>query len=92
VPAEVPALGRSSQAAPGKQRRASAKEPRTPEVLVPPEERAALEQFIAHVQRRQELAMAFLNPVPEKEDGQQDLALLEIARIEVAPIEFEDED
>jgi hypothetical protein len=59
---------------------------------VPPEERAALQQFISRVRQHEELGVAFLNSVAEKEDGPQHVAPLEFARLDVMPIEFEDED
>jgi len=92
APAEVLGLGHSARAARVEQRKAAVREPPTLEVLVPPEERAALQQFISRVRQHEELGVAFLNSVAEKEDGPQHVAPLEFARLDVMPIEFEDED
>jgi hypothetical protein len=58
-----------------------------PEILVPPEERVALAQFVAGLARRREVALALARPTPfeprpETSPGRP----LEIPKLEVPPL------
>jgi hypothetical protein len=58
-----------------------------PEVLVPPDERVALARFVAMLNERSGAAAALLAPAPEKKDALVSVDLLQIAEIEVKPLE-----
>ena len=58
-----------------------------PEVLVPPDEREAYSRFIFTVQQRRDLAAALLAPSPKKQDAPVTLELLQIADLELKPLE-----
>jgi hypothetical protein len=61
----------------------------SPEVLIPPEEREAFARFASNVVERRELAAALLTPAPEKKAEPLDVAPLQIARLEIKPLEEE---
>ena len=81
-----------SQARSGSIRRVTArprmalKAPGLPEILVPPDEERALMEFARLVQRRQNHVAA----VGEPEDGRSEIALLEVAQLEVKPLDKTD--
>lgn len=58
-----------------------------PEVLVPPDEREALARFVATVQERGDVAAALLAPAPKKNDALVSLDQLQIADVELKPLE-----
>lgn len=58
-----------------------------PEVLVPPDERVALARFVATLNERSDAAAALLARAPEKKDALVSVDLLQIAEIEVKPLE-----
>ncbi|HET9995226.1 MAG TPA: hypothetical protein VFQ18_07465 [Candidatus Acidoferrum sp.] len=58
-----------------------------PEVLVPPDEREALVRFVATVEERSDVAAALLTPDPKKNDAPLSLDLLQIADVELKPLE-----
>jgi hypothetical protein len=58
-----------------------------PEVLVPPDERVALARFVATLNERSDVAAALLARAPEKKDALVSVDLLQIAEIEVKPLE-----
>lgn len=60
-----------------------------PDVLIPPEEREAFAHFVSSVQERKELALALVNPAPEKKTEFLDVEPLQIARLEMKPLEEE---
>ena len=60
-----------------------------PEVLIPPEEREAFAHFVSSVQERKDLALALVNPAPEKKTEPLDVEPLQIARLEIKPLEEE---
>jgi hypothetical protein len=60
---------------------------RTAEILVPPEERIALTQFVAGLSRRHEVALALARPAPfEPQPEAPPSGPLEIAKLEVPPL------
>ena len=59
----------------------------TPEILVPPEERVALAQFVTGLSRRREVALALARPTPfEPQPEIPPSGPLEIAKLEVPPL------
>ena len=58
-----------------------------PEVLVPPDERQAFARFVAEVQERSEVAAALLTPAPKKNDALVSVEPLQIADVELKPLE-----
>ena len=58
-----------------------------PEVLVPPDEREAFFSFVFTVQQRREVAAALLAPSPKKQDALVTVEPLQIADLEVKPLE-----
>jgi hypothetical protein len=60
-----------------------------PEVLIPPEEREAFAHFVSSVEERKDLALALVNPAPEKKTEFLDVEPLRIARLEMKPLEEE---
>jgi len=60
-----------------------------PEVLIPPEEREAFAHFVSSVQERKDLALALVNPAPERKTELLDVEPLQIARLEMQPLEEE---
>jgi hypothetical protein len=58
-----------------------------PEVLVPPDEREAFSRFVFTVQQRRDVAAALLAPSPRKEDALVTVEPLQIADLEVKPLE-----
>jgi hypothetical protein len=60
---------------------------RAPEILVPPEERVALAQFVAGLSKRREVALALARPTPfEPQPETPPGGPLEIAKLEVPPL------
>jgi hypothetical protein len=60
---------------------------RTPEILVPSEERVALAQFVTGLSRRREVALALARPTPFEPQPETPLGgPLEIAKLEVPPL------
>jgi hypothetical protein len=57
------------------------------EVIVPPDEREAFARFIATMQEGRDVAQAFVTPVPDKTEEPMSVALLQIAELEVKPLE-----
>ncbi|HEY2548653.1 MAG TPA: hypothetical protein VGI46_21440, partial [Candidatus Acidoferrum sp.] len=57
------------------------------EVIVPPDEREALARFVATMQERSGLPLAVVTRVPDKTDEPMSVALLQIAELEVKPLE-----
>lgn len=57
------------------------------EVIVPPDEREALARFVAAVRGRSEVAVALVTPIPEKTADPMKVDLLQIAELEVKPLE-----
>jgi anti-sigma factor RsiW len=62
-----------------------------PEVLVPADERLALARFVAKLNERSGAAAALLAPAAEKKDAPLSVDPLEIARLEVEPLDDETE-
>jgi hypothetical protein len=58
-----------------------------PEVLVPPDEREAFSRFVSAVQQRRDVATALLAPSPKKQDALVTVEPLQIADLEVKPLE-----
>ena len=58
-----------------------------PEVLVPPDEREAFFSFVSTVQQHGDVAAALLAPSPKKQDGLVTVEPLQIAVLEVTPLE-----
>lgn len=58
-----------------------------PEVIVLPEERAAFAQFVAEVPKEREVALALTQPAAPMPDAAVQIALLQIAEVEVKPLE-----
>jgi len=58
-----------------------------PEVLVPPDEREAFFSFVFAVQQHGDVAAALLAPSPKKQDGLVTVEPLQIADLEVKPLE-----
>ena len=58
-----------------------------PEVLVPPDEREAFSSFVFTVQRRRDVAAALLAPSPKKQDALVTLEPLQIANLDLQPLE-----
>ena len=58
-----------------------------PEVLVPPDEREAFFSFVFTVQQRRDVAAALLAPSPKKQDALVTVEPLQIADLEVKPLE-----
>jgi hypothetical protein len=57
------------------------------EVLVPPDEREAFSRFVFTVQQRRDVAAALLAPSPRKQDSLVTVEPLQIADLEVKPLE-----
>jgi hypothetical protein len=57
------------------------------EVIVLPEERAAFAQFVAEVPTEREVALALTQPAAPMPDAAVQIALLQIAEVEVKPLE-----
>jgi hypothetical protein len=87
----VPAMAASSHSYRAEPRKNSAPANSTPstqlEVLVPPEEREAFARFISSQQERAEVVIAVVAPVPKEKDTLLSVKLLEIAELEVTPLE-----
>ncbi len=58
-----------------------------PEVLVPPDEREAFSRFVLTVQQHGDVAAALLVPSPKKQDALVTVEPLQIAHLEVKPLE-----
>ncbi len=58
-----------------------------PEVLVPPDEREAFSRFVITVQEHGDVAAALLAPSPKKQDALVTVEPLQIADLEVKPLE-----
>jgi len=58
-----------------------------PQVLVPADEREALARFVATLSQRSDVATAFLAQTPERKDALVSPDLLQIADIEIKPLE-----
>ena len=58
-----------------------------PEVLVPPDEREAFSSFVLTVQQHGDVAAALLAPSPKKQDALVTMEPLQIAVLEVKPLE-----
>ena len=58
-----------------------------PEVLVPADEREAFSRFVFTVERRRDVAAALLAPSPKKQDMLVTVEPLQIAHLEVKPLE-----
>ena len=63
-----------------------------PEVLVPPDEREAFFSFVSTVQQHSDVAAALLAPSPKKQDGLVSVEPLQIAHLEVKPLEARETD
>jgi predicted anti-sigma-YlaC factor YlaD len=57
------------------------------EVIVPPDEREAFARFIATMQEGRDVTVAFVKPPPNKVEEPMSVALLQIAELEVQPLE-----
>jgi hypothetical protein len=62
-----------------------------PEVLVPPDEREAFARFLARAQGRKNVAQALLHEAPGQEQESLHLVFLQIARLEIQPLEWQNE-
>jgi negative regulator of sigma E activity len=58
-----------------------------PEVLVPPDEREAFSSFVFAVQQHRDVAAALLAPSPKKQDALVTVEPLQIAHLEMKPLE-----
>lgn len=90
----VPKAGRPGRKSVTVSRRASGRPAATgvnssdfPEVLVPDEEGQAFRRFVARLRSDEGLAQAYLTPAPRRPAGAPEMAVVEIARLHVPPLD-----